>query len=89
MSHNPKGDIVSYDTLSGGIAGPRTGFLHGRHRVLGYNVQPDNCSGHSPVTPATGLDMCTGQPGPSLLAANGSPIKTIIFFLDFISKTYH
>ena len=43
------------------------------------------------VLPATGLDMRTVQPGPSLLAANGSSIKTYgsrTFFFHFACNKY-
>ena len=43
------------------------------------------------VLPATGLDLRTAQPGPSLLAANGSSIKTYgsrTLFLHFASNKY-
>ena len=44
------------------------------------------------VLPATGLDTRTKQPGPPLLAANGSSIKTYgtrRLSLHFASNTYH
>ena len=44
------------------------------------------------VLPATGLDTSTKQPGPPLLAPNGSSIRTYVtrrLSLHFASNTYH
>ena len=76
-THILRGDILSYETLSVGAAGPRTGCLadNGTHSPI---CDTRHWFGHVHRTTRT-----------IIVGSQWQPIKTKTFPLDFISKAYH
>ena len=76
--------------MTASATGQNNSLLFLRDTISGRQFLVDTRAEVS-VLPATCLDRRTGQPGPSLLAANGSPIKIYgsrTLSLHFTSNTY-